>query len=522
MGVQILLGLFKKIFNMKIPFHKMKKEDKLLELVKEYQKEIILLSNATALLGWDQETYMPSKAIESRSEQVSLLSSLIHEKLTSEKLFDAVKKLRNSKSVKGDDKIMIEKLYKDLLKARKIPNEFVKELSKTQSLAVKAWKEAKTKSNFKIFQPHLEKLVKLKIKEANYIKIPGHIYNSLLDSYEEGMTAEKLKPKFEKLKIDLLSLLNRIKNSEEYKKREIKLMKKEITNEMQMYFIKDVIKRIGLNEECSRIDFSEHPFTTKTGFNDVRITTIIKKHNSLSSFGSSIHEAGHALYELNMPENHKYDILGDAPSLGIHESQSRFWENMIGLSKPFWIFYYPKFDAKLNINGNLNQWYKEINNVSAGFIRVDSDEVHYCLHVILRFEIELGLIEGSIKVKDLPLVWNKKMKEFFGLVVKNDSEGVLQDIHWGWGNFGYFPTYALGTIYAAQLYKVIKKKYPKIEQDIKKGDYSKIRLWLNDNIHKYGRKLLTEEIIKKACGEGLNPDKYISYLDKKYSKIYLD
>ena len=330
----------------------MKKGEKLLSLVKESQKEAILLSQSAALLSWDQETYMPAKAIESRSEQISLLSSMIHKKLTSDNLFSAVKELRNNHNVKGDDKIMVERLYKDLLKARKIPNDFVRELSKTQSLAVKAWKEAKEKSNFKIFQPHLEKLVKLKIKEANYIKLPGHIYNSLLDSYEEGMTVEKLKPEFAKLKIDLIDLLKKIKSTKEYKKRRLILTKKEIPNELQMQLIKDVTERIGLKKENSRIDLSEHPFTTKTGFNDVRITTRIKKYDSLSSFGSSIHEAGHALYELNMPEKHQYDILGDAPSLGIHESQSRFWENMIGRSKSFWVFYYPKFERKLKLNGN--------------------------------------------------------------------------------------------------------------------------------------------------------------------------
>ncbi|PIN95594.1 carboxypeptidase M32 [Candidatus Pacearchaeota archaeon CG10_big_fil_rev_8_21_14_0_10_31_9] len=498
----------------------MKEEDNLLSLVKEQQKEIILLSYSDSLLSWDQETYMPEKAIESKSEQMSLLSSIIHKKLTSNELFNAVKKLRNNQNIKGDDKIMIERLYKDLLKSRKIPNDFVRELSKEQSLAVKAWKEAKEKSNFKIFQPHLEKLVKLKIKEANYIKLPGHIYNSLLDSYEEGMTVEKLTPKLEKLKVDLLELLNKIKSSEKYKTQNLRLMSGNFNHQIQKEFCDDVSLKIGLEKDRARIDFSEHPFTTKTGFNDVRITTNIRK-KPLFSFGSTIHESGHALYELNMPENHKYDILGNAPSLGIHESQSRFWENMIGLNEPFWRYYFPKFKDNFKINGGFEEWYKEVNFVSPSKIRIESDEVHYCLHIILRFEIELGLMEGKIKVADLPKVWNQKMKELIGVEIKNDSEGVLQDIHWGWGNFGYFPTYALGTIYAAQLYESLKEKFPKIEQDIESGDFSKVRLWLNENIHKHGRKISTEEIIKRACGEGLNPEKYISYLKEKYLKIYV-
>ncbi|MEK6873557.1 MAG: carboxypeptidase M32 [Nanoarchaeota archaeon] len=498
----------------------MKKDNKLLEFIKESQKEIILLSQANALLNWDEETYMPSKAIESRSEQLSLISLIIHERLTSDKLFNAVKTLKNNSNIKGDDKIMIERLHKDLLKSRKIPNDFVRELSKEQSLAVGAWKEAKLKSDFSIFKPHLEKLVKLKIKEANYIKLPGHIYNSLLDNYEEGMTVEKLKPKFEKLKIGLLELINKIKSSKKYKTQSLKLMTGDFNNETQKELCEDVSLKIGLEKDKARIDFSEHPFTTKTGFNDVRITTNIRK-KPLFSFGSTIHESGHALYELNMPEKHKYDILGDAPSLGIHESQSRFWENMIGLNEHFWQYYFPKFKEKYNIKGSLDEWYKEVNFVSPSKIRIESDEIHYCLHIILRFEIELDLIGGKIKVEDLPKIWNQKMKELIGIEIKNNAEGVLQDIHWGWGNFGYFPTYALGTIYAAQLYESLKKSHPKIEQDIEKGDFSKIRLWLNENIHKHGRKMLAEEIIKKICGEGLNPEKYISYLNNKYSKIYL-
>ena len=281
---------------------------------------------------------------------------------------------------------------------------------------------------------------------------------------------------------------------------------------------KDVTKKMGLEETNFRIDLSEHPFTTKIGFNDVRITTNIRD-KPLFAFESTIHEAGHALYELGCPEKHKFDVLGEAPSLGIHESQSRFWENMIGKSKPFWKYYFKLFDKKFKL-GNFEEWYFELNQINPSPIRIESDELHYCLHVILRFELELSLIDGSIEVKDLPKLWNKKMKEYIGIMPKNDVEGVLQDVHWSGGNIGYFPTYAIGTIYASQLYKRLKSKNKNLEKDISKGDFTKITKWLKVNIHQHGRKFLAEEIIKKATGEGLNIETYLDYLTKKYTSLY--
>jgi len=489
-----------------------------LELVNNYQKEMVLLGRSLALLSWDQETKMPKKGVKSRSETISFLSGLAHEKFTSDEFYDAVKRLKKEK-LSEDNNIMINKLHKEIEKSRRLPKEFVLELSKTTSLALEAWKEARNKKDFKIFQPHLEKIVALKIKQAKYLNLSGHIYNSLLDSFEEGMTVEKLKPAFENLKKKLIILSKKIKSTKIYKKQNLKLLKGEFPKEIQLELSNNVVKRIGLNEENSRIDFSEHPFSTKIGLDDVRITTNIRS-SPMFSFGSSMHEAGHSLYELRLPIEHAYDILGDAPSLGLHESQSRFWENMIGRSKPFWKYYFPIFKKKFKINGNLDEWYKEVNEVKPGLIRIEGDEVHYFFHIVLRFEIELGLIEGTIKVKDLPKVWNQKMKALLDVIPKDDKEGVLQDMHWSSGAFGYFPTYALGTIYASQLYNALKKQNPGIEKDIEKGDYSKIRAWLTKNIHKPGSKMLAEEIIKKACGENLNPEVYVSYLTKKYSEIY--
>jgi len=488
-----------------------------LKLIEDRQRETAIFGSVLSLLGWDQLTYMPKKGAESRAEQVSQLSELIHQKVTDDNFYHALLRLKKSKSLSKKEALMVKKLLKGIEKSRKLPEEFVKEMSKVTSLSYMAWEKAREKNDFKIFQHHLEKVVELKRKECNYIKEPGHPYNSLLDSYEEGMTVEKLKPIFEKLKKDLKILINKIKDTEHYKKQTP--LSLEVPVEQQRELCHDLMKRIGLTEDRSRLDLSIHPFTQTAGINDVRLTTNFRK-SPLFSFESTIHESGHALYELNLPEKDAYNILGSAVSLGIHESQSRFWENMIGKSRSFWKYYLKKFRKEFRINPKLDEFLIEVNDVHNGLIRIESDELYYCLHIILRFEIELGLIDGKIKVKDLPKIWNEKMREITGKYPKNNAEGVLQDVHWSSGYFGYFPTYAIGTIYAAQIFNSLKKKYPDIEDDITAGDYTKIREWLIKNIHSKGSLYLAEEIIRQCCGEGLNPEAYIEYLTTKYREIY--
>ncbi len=485
-----------------------------LEFVNAYQKEIILLNQVNALLDWDRETYMPVRGIDSRAEQSALLSERIHEKLISKELFASLEKLRKSE-LRGKDKVMVEKLYKDVSNARKIPKEFVSEMARAVTLGNAAWLEARRKNDFFIFKDRLEKIILLKREYAKYIGLKGHLYNSLLDDYEEGMTVELLKPRFFRLKEELIKLLRKIESTEKYKEQK-RLLVGEFSKEKQIELVRDVVARIGLDEKKSRIDFSEHPFTTKVGVNDVRFTTAIRE-NPLFAFESSIHEAGHALYELGLPEKDAFNVLGEAPSLGIHESQSRFWENMIGKSKTFWKFYYPKFKKEFNLN--LDSLFREINFVFPGKIRVESDEVHYCLHVILRFEIELGLISGEIAVKDLPRIWNFKMMEFFRVEIENDVEGCLQDVHWSNGLIGYFPTYVLGSVYASQIFNAMRKDF-NINKDVESGEFGRIREWLKERIHKYGSRHFTDEIIQKACGGGLDVRIYIDYLTKKYGEIY--
>ena len=356
-----------------------------LELIKKYQREIRLMGGVLSLLNWDQETNMPSMGVKTRSEKMAYFAGLLHEKRLSNEFFDAVQRLKKLK-ISEDDKIMVDILNRDLIKARKLPREFVEEIARVTTLANSSWKEAREKKDFSLFKEDLKKIVELKRKEAMLIGLPGNIYNSLLDDYEEGMSVEELTPKFEELKRGIIELLRKIENTEEYKEQKELLVSRNFSKEFQIELAREVVRRMGLKEGFSRIDFAEHPFSTTIGIGDVRITTNVRD-DPLFSFNSSMHEAGHALYEFNMPEEHFYDVIGHEPSLGIHESQSKFWENMIGLNKSFWKFYFPKFDKLFKLDENFDQWYKEVNIVEPGKVRVAADEVHYCLHIILRFEL---------------------------------------------------------------------------------------------------------------------------------------
>ena len=496
---------------------------KYLDVVYSVQKEIFTLRNILGLLGWDLQTYMPKDSAKDRAEQIALISKRIHEKMISEELKKSLAELvkpENLKKLNEKDRKVVERLDKDVKKMAKLPIEFVEELSRVTSLAHKAWEEAKEKSDFSIFQPHLEKIVELKKKQASYFGLPGHPYNSLIDEFEEGMTTQVLADKFSKLKEVLVELLKEIEKSKSYNSE--KIIKSKFPIESQKMISKDIIKLISLPSSKSRLDESVHPFTTEMGSDDVRITTRYEEENPLFSFSSTVHEAGHALYQLGLPKEYKDTVVYGGASMGLHESQSRFWENMIARNLIFWEYYFKAFKKNFEElhDVSLEDWYRQVNIVRPSLIRIKADEVTYCLHIILRFEIEKGLIEGSIEVKNLPKIWNEKMKELLGVEPKNDSEGVLQDVHWSQGAFGYFPSYALGTIYSVQLFEKLSEEHPEIKEQIRNGDFSFIIEWLRKNVHNYGRSMNAEDIIKKVCGEGLNIDVYSQYLRKKYLEIY--
>ena len=368
-----------------------------------------------------------------------------------------------------------------------------------------------------MFEPYLEKIVEVKREEAERYDLDGHIYNGLIDNFEEGMTVEKLGPIFDELKVGLIELLRKIESSDKYK---MQVKKNYVFDrESQIKMSQNLLKVMGLSEESLRIDASEHPFTMRMGIDDVRITSNFED-GIVDNFAFTFHEAGHALYELNFLEEDGFNLLGDAPSYGLHESQAMFWEKLIGRGLSFQHYFFPEVKELFDLDVDFEEWYYNLNFVEEGKIRVSADEIHYCLHVILRFELEKGLIEGSIEVRDLPRIWNEKMKEYFDVNIENDSEGVLQDVHWSSGYFGYFPSYALGNVYAVQLYGQMKKDLPKIEGDIFEGDFKRVKDWLKNKIHIHGARKLADDIVSDVCGEGLNVNVYLDYLNEKYSRIY--
>ena len=496
-----------------------------IDYIYKEQKELSTFSGIGALLGWDQMTYMPQKGGIERSEQISLISRLAHEKFTADELYNHVKKLNEIdalKKLEQKDKAVALRLIKDIEKSRKVPSEFVERMSKTTTIAYMVWQEAREKDKFSLFAPHLEKIVELEKEYCTYINLPGPAYNSLLDDYEEGMTVDRLVKEFSFLKSELKAILEKITSSDIYQKQQ--LFDRKFSEEKQRKICDFIIEKLHLPKNRARLDVSTHPFTTSMGNDDVRITTNYERENPLFSFFSTVHEAGHALYELGLPrDEYKDTVISDSPSLGLHESQSRFWENMIARDKHFWKFLYPEFQniAKDELSGiDLDTWYYYINQVEPSFIRVEADELTYCLHVILRFEIEVALMEGEISVSELPQVWNEKMHDLLGITPKNDKEGVLQDMHWSGGSFGYFPTYAIGTIYSSQLFKQLKNENTNLYTEIGQGNFNSILNWLRENIHKYGRLLTADEIVKKTCGEGLNSKVFIDYLKDKYYALY--
>jgi carboxypeptidase Taq len=496
-----------------------------LAFIYKEQKELSTLGGISALLGWDQMTYMPSMGAQERSEQSAIISTLAHERIISDEFWKHIENLSkpiNFDALTKKDKIVVSRLKKDVEKARKVPIKFVERAAKVTTLAYPAWQEAKQKSSYSIFSPHLQKIIDLEKEYCHYINLPGPKYNSLLDDYEEGMTVDKLEKEFRFLKSQLVEILEKIKSTEIYKKQ--KPINKKFNVEDQKKLCDIVFNKMLLSKDKVRLDVSAHPFTTSLGYDDVRITTNFDRENPLFSFFSTVHEAGHALYELGIPKDQFKDtVISDSPSLGLQESQSRFWENMIARNKNFWKYFYPifkKISPDKFIGTEKQAWYRYVNQVKPSTIRVEADELTYCLHVILRFEIENNLIDDKIKVNELPEIWNEKMKEMLDITPKNDKEGVLQDMHWSGGGFGYFPTYAIGTIYASQLFKKLSEEKQKIFYEIGKADFSNILYWLREHVHKYGRIMTADEIIQKACGEGLNSKVFINYIKNKYFELY--
>lgn len=490
----------------------------------KYLHDLSHISSALALVTWDQAVNMPNKGVHHRADTIATLSGILHEKFLSKEFVQLLKKLKKAhdqNELSPDQSATVRETWRTYELENKLPLEFVKEEGKTIGEASSKWEEAKRKSDFTIFAPYLEKLVVLARKKAEFRGYKKSPYDALLKTFEPEKDTEEIFMLFEELKDFLVPFLQKIIKSK------IKLDPKKLYGNFpknkQEEFNCFVAKKIGFDFDAGRLDMSEHPFTIGLNPEDVRMTTRYSEKDLLHALVGTIHEAGHALYEQGIPSKNFGNGLGEAMHISIHESQSKIWENMVGKSKAFWKYLHPKI--KKTFAGpydriSLDECYALVNAVEPSLIRVEADEVTYNLHIILRFEIEKELIEGTIEVKDLPKIWNEKMKEYLGVRVPNDGKGVLQDMHWSGGSFGYFPSYILGNLAAAQFYGAANKKYPKMEQEIARGDCTTLLKWLRENLHKYGKKYSAEEILRRSTGESLGTDHYRDYIQKKYGDIY--
>lgn len=492
---------------------------KLLEL----GAEIADLSGIMALLGWDQQVMMPPGGAEERGMQSAVLGRIMHEKFTSDEVGDLIANLEEEVgdlSAETDEARAVKFAKREFEKRARVPLPLLMETIVTASRAHEMWVKAKAGSDFSIFQPLLEKTVDLRKQYAELFQPYDHIYDALLDDFEPGMKTADVKEIFDALRPRQVELIKEISQKEAP---DDSFLRQPYKREYQEMFGKEVITRFGYDWNRGRLDVAPHPFTTSFGLGDVRITTRYLKNDGGSALFSTMHESGHAMYGQGVADKYKRHILGGSASLAIHESQSRLWENIIGRSKEFWSFFYPSFKMLFPEylgNINLRDFYRGINKIQPSLIRVEADEATYNLHVMLRLEIEIGLMEGTMTVADLPEIWNQKMTEYLGITPSNDAEGVLQDVHWSGGMIGYFPTYALGNLASVQLWDKLLEQNPNVPAEVAQGKFDTILNWMREHVHQYGSKYEPQEIMIKATGSKITPEPYMKYLKEKYTDIY--
>ncbi len=497
-------------------------EEKLQKL-KTLLGEVADLNNVSGLLGWDQQVYMPAGAAELRGQQLATIGTISHEKFTSPViggLLDDLKKWADGLDHDSDEYRLIKVSAHDYDKATLVPSDFIAEFAQVTAVAQQAWAEARAKSEFSLFRPHLEKIVNLNHRYISFFPAAEHAYDTLLDNFEPGIKTSAVKAIFEALRPQQVELIQAIAERPQVDDAFLRL---DYDEQGQWNFGVEIATAFGFDWNRGRQDKSTHPFSQSMGVTDVRITTRFEKGLGASAFFSTAHETGHALYEQGVSENWSRTMLEGGASLAIHESQSRMWENIVGRSLPFWEHFYPRFQQLFPAqvgNVSLETFYKGINKVERSLIRVEADEATYNLHVMLRLELEIAMIEGKIAVKDLPEAWNARMKDYLGIVPPNDAQGVLQDIHWSGGMFGYFSTYALGNLISAQLLEKFKTATPDFDDQMRRGDFSSLLSWLRVKIHQHGRKYEPQELVQRVTGSPIDPAPYMRYLKTKYSEIY--
>ncbi|MBE7535503.1 MAG: carboxypeptidase M32 [Anaerolineales bacterium] len=482
--------------------------------------EVSDIGRAAAVLGWDQQVNMPPGGGEARGRQLGTLGKIAQEKFIADEVGQLLDDLKSEFEPGSDEAAMIRVAARGYEKAKRVPPSFIVEQAVVTAKAFDAWVEAKAKSDFSIFQPHLEKVVELVRKYVSFHPKADHPYDTLLDDYEPGMKTADVQAIFDELRPQQVELIKAIAASKQVKD---DFLHKKYNEKKVWDFSETIIKRFGYDFNRGRQDKAPHPFETTFSVNDVRITNRFETDNPLATLFSAMHESGHAMYEQGVNPAYERTALESGASLAIHESQSRMWENIVGRSFPFWEHFYPMlkkiFPSQLDGVG-VRAFYKGINKVEPSFIRVNADEATYNLHIMLRLELEIAMVEGKVNVKDLPEIWNAKMQEYLGVVPPNDAKGVLQDVHWSGGSIGYFSTYALGNLVSAQLWEKIEEDVKGLDENFRKGDFSELLGWLHKNIHQYGRKFEPQTLMLNVTGSKITPAPYVRYLKKKYGEIY--
>ncbi len=497
-------------------------EEKLAKL-KSLLAEIADLGAASALLNWDQLVNMPSGGAEDRGEQIATIEQILHAKSTSDEIGSLLEDLTQAAKQMdpdSDDARLIKVAKRDFDKSTKVSAEFVSEFARVSTVAQSIWEKARAESDFSIFQPYLEQLVGLRQQYADFFKPWTHVYDPLLDDFEPGMKTADVQTIFNTLRPKQVELIKAISEKPQVEKSFLYL---EYPEKTQWDFGVEVISKFGYDWDHGRQDKSVHPFTTGFGLNDVRITTRFNTKFMQTAIFSTMHECGHALYELGIAKKYNRTPLGAGASMAVHESQSRLWENLVGRSRAFWKHFYPRlqelFPSQLG-NVDAEMFYKAVNAVEPSLIRVEADEATYNLHIMLRLEMEIALMEGSLKAKDAPEAWNDKFENYLGIVPPDNARGVLQDVHWSFGGFGYFPTYALGNLVSAQLWERMEQDIPDVEAQIEKANFAVILDWLRKNVHVYGAKYEPQELVQKITGSKITPEPFMRYLDRKFKDIY--
>lgn len=497
----------------------MKNSVKLYQDYKKHLQKIADVKYANAVLQWDQETYMPIRGAEKRATQMATLSELAHELSTNNYLENLLQELLSCDDLTEVEQKNVALSWDDFLKQKKYNSSFVRQLSETVSIAFNAWIDARKQNNFKIFQPALSNLVELKKEESIILGYQNHPYDAHINEYEKGMTVEILDAIFTALDEPLQQLLQKVNH---LPKVDLSFLQKNYPKDKQWAWGLELLKKLGFDFDAGRQDISEHPFTTNFSSNDVRLTTRIDEQDFANMTWSCIHELGHGLYEQGLPANEYGLPCGEYASLSIHESQSRLWENNVGRSKVFWQYFLPKlkkyFPDQLK-EISLEKFYKAINHIQPSLIRTEADELTYHAHIQIRYLIEKEIFSSNCSVRDIPELWNSLYKQKLGVEVPNDNLGCLQDVHWSHGSFGYFPTYSLGSFYAAQFFATAVKQMPNIEMEITQGNASSLLDWLRNNIHKHGRRFSSNELCGQITGEKLNINFFIKYLSNKIETL---